>query len=142
MHPPHGDTKIEKIKSNLVYSIFFRIFAVEMIEIRNIHGQLLHRLDGADSLACVYLDGLDLRGASLAGADLSEAYLGFCDLSGADFRGADLSSARIEGCVVSGTDFSGADLSGADIDSTTDIATDAVIDDETLLPSAHRPAYM
>lgn len=124
-----------------MYLIFFRIFAVGMIEIRNIHGQLLHSID-AESLSSVYLDGLDLTAADFRGFDLSDSYIGFCNLTGADFRGADLSRARLECDDVAGADFSGADLSGADIDSTTDIEGDAITDDDTLMPSGHRPAYM
>ncbi len=117
-----------------------------MVEINNIQGEVIARLGEeqgcTDDLSTAFLDELDLSNADLEGADLSDAYIGFCNLTGANLRNADLSNATIECCKVKDADFSGADLSGAEIDSTTDICPEAIIDDETVFPSHHRPSYM
>lgn len=57
------------------------------------------------------LNGLVLRGVSLAGLNLSEAFLvgvdfTGSDLSGVNFQGADLSKAGLEGAVLKGADCS------------------------------------
>ena len=59
-----------------------------------------------------------LRGANLAGADLSHGLIEFADLSGANLSGAslrfaDAAGANFRGAILQGTDFQEADVSGA-----------------------------
>jgi len=59
-----------------------------------------------------------LRGANLAGADLSHGLIEFADLSGANLSGAslrfaDAAGANFSGANLHGTDFREADVSGA-----------------------------
>jgi uncharacterized protein YjbI with pentapeptide repeats len=75
-----------------------------MIEIKNRDGTLLHTVD-ADVLREVNLSGADLNGA-----DLSEAYL-----FGANLNGADLSEANLYGADLIGADSSSANLSWANL---------------------------
>ena len=56
---------------------------------------------------------LDLRGADLAGVDLSFVKLVGCDLRGAGLRGSLLVEADLRGASLTGADLSGADLTGA-----------------------------
>jgi uncharacterized protein YjbI with pentapeptide repeats len=85
---------------------------------------------GERNLRGAELDGVvcDLRGATLAGADLSLSFL-VADLRGADlrdadftganlktcdFRNADLRGARFRGALLEATEFAGAQMDGAD----------------------------
>lgn len=66
------------------------------------------------------LTGMQFRGCTFFGADLSKATLSGVDCSRADFRRADLSEAEagqavLEGCVFKNADLSGADLRGANV---------------------------
>jgi len=71
----------------------------------------------------IELEKVDLRGAELAGQDLSRfcfadsnldgADLTGCDLSKATFAGASLRNADLTDATLTGADFTGADLSGA-----------------------------
>jgi uncharacterized protein YjbI with pentapeptide repeats len=56
---------------------------------------------------------IDLRGADLRGAKLSEATLFAADLRGVDLRGANLFTADLSGAKLSGVNLCGTDLSGA-----------------------------
>ena len=118
----------------------------QKVVIKNMQGDVIARLGEeqgcTDDLITAFLDELDLSNADLEGADLSNAYIGFCNLTGANLRNADLSNAEIHCCEVTGADFSSADLNNAQIDITTDIWLDAITDDETIIPSHHRPSYM
>jgi uncharacterized protein YjbI with pentapeptide repeats len=76
----------------------------------DIHGAFVRRTD---------LSGASLRGANMAGADATNAIL----------RGADFSNA-----VLRGTILRGADLTDAK-NLTIDQLSEAIIDDDTLLPS-------
>ena len=72
------------------------------------------------------LDGQDLTGFALAGADLGgvslrEAILMNVDLTGGSLKGADLTGAALAGAILAGVDaseanFAGADLAGANLD--------------------------
>ena len=74
-----------------------RIFAPtknnEMVQIKNIHGEVIYTLPEGEELYRAILTGADLREADLRGADLSMAYLDGADLSGADLTDADLRGA-------------------------------------------------
>ncbi len=66
---------------------------------------------------------IDLSGARLVGADLSDANLRAVDISGADLtwaslRGADLRESKFTWCDAYYADFTGADLSGAELTAT------------------------
>jgi len=58
---------------------------------------------------------LNLPGADLVGADLSQAYLYGANLTGADLSVAFLRAADLYATYLSGADMTGADLSGADL---------------------------
>jgi hypothetical protein len=70
----------------------------------------------------IELEKVDLRGADLAGHDLSRfcfagsnlegANLSGCDLTGTTFSGASLKDADITGATLTGADFNGAELPG------------------------------
>jgi hypothetical protein len=72
--------------------------------------------------ASIELEKVDLRGADLAGHDLSRfcfagsnlegANLTGCDLTGTTFSGASLKDANLTGATLTGADFNGAELSG------------------------------
>ena len=94
-------------KINLVDSELFRTFALEMIEIKDIHGKLLAAID-ADTLEFADLSEMDLSYADLRGANLDHANLYFTNLEFADLRDANLRHAR-----TYGTHFGGASLEGA-----------------------------
>lgn len=80
----------------------------------------------------IELEKVDLRGAELAGQDLSRfcfagssldgATLSGCDLSGATFAHASLRDTDLTGTNLTGADLSGADLAGADLTGATGIA--------------------
>jgi uncharacterized protein YjbI with pentapeptide repeats len=74
---------------------------------------LLRRVSGL-----VRGDGLDRRGADLAGARLGGADLRRCDLRGALLVGADLRDADLSLADLIGADLRGADLGGADLSTT------------------------
>ena len=61
-----------------------------MVQIKNIHGEVILTLP----------EGEELYQAVLIGADLSLADLEWADLSGADLTDADLSSASTEGLIL------------------------------------------
>ncbi|MFD5082068.1 TIR domain-containing protein [Kitasatospora sp. NPDC058406] len=65
------------------------------------------------TLAGEDLSHRDLSGVDLSGADLTDARLLGADLSGADLRGATLAGARLDGADLSGADLRSADLRGA-----------------------------
>ena len=105
------------------------------VRVSHARDQALEQLVGAG----LWLDGLDLRGATLdelripgarwrgaqlAGASLRQANLRDCDLQGADLSDADLSGADLRDADLAGanlhqTCLEGARLSGARIDATT-----------------------
>jgi uncharacterized protein YjbI with pentapeptide repeats len=70
-------------------------------------------------LAGADLSGLDLRGRSLAGADAPGAVLRDANLAGASLRGAILRGADLRGACLDGSDLAGADLTGAQVDGAT-----------------------
>lgn len=74
-----------------------------MVQIKNIHGEVIITLPEGEELYEAVLVGEDLHEADLRGADLTDA-----DLSGADLTGADLSCA-----TTIGTRFDEAILDGA-----------------------------
>ena len=60
-----------------------------------------------------------LSGANLNGADLAGMYLGGANLSGANLNKADLTGANLAGANLSGANFNKADLTGADLNGAT-----------------------
>ena len=74
----------------------------KMVQIKNIHGEVIYTLPEGQELYKAVLIGLDLREADLRGADLMFADLEWADLSGADLTDADLSSASTEGLILEG----------------------------------------
>lgn len=103
-----------------------------MVEIKNIHGQVIAQVENpeevvrdiygnitatypADRTDDLDLSELDLREADFRGWDLSGAWFYFSDLRGADFREADLRYAHFENADLEGANFSDADLSWSDI---------------------------
>ena len=89
-----------------LYPEKMRIFAPtknnEMVQIKNIHGEVIYTLPEGQELYNAVLIGLDLREADFRGADLMFADLEWADLSGADLTDADLSSASTEGLILEG----------------------------------------
>ena len=100
-----------------------------MIEIKNIDGETLHKveaetLQGANlqeanlrrvNLQGANLQGADLRRVNLQGADLQGANLQVADLWAADLRGANLQGADLWAANLQGTDLQGANLWGANL---------------------------
>ena len=88
----------------------------EVVQGANLAG---YDLSGADlseaSLGRANLSGADLSEANLGRANLSEANLGKADLSGADLGRANLSGASLRGADLRGADLSGADLDEANL---------------------------
>jgi len=76
-------------------------------EWRQLHSEVLVDLRGAD------LRGAILSNSDLRGADLSSTYLRRVNFSDADLRGADLSDADLKGADLTAADLSRADLSRA-----------------------------
>ena len=76
-------------------------------------------LGGAILIAAILTDadlrGAWLRGAILIGAILGDADLRAADLGDADLRAADLTDADLRGAWLRGADLTGADLTGADL---------------------------
>lgn len=68
-----------------------------MIEIKNIQGKTITRIDG-DYMWNMYIHDTDLSNADFRDSRIAFARIVNCNLTGADFRGADLSKARIEKC--------------------------------------------
>ena len=87
-----------------LYPEKMRIFAPtknnEMVQIKNIHGEVIYTLPEGQELYNAVLIGLDLREADFRGADLMFADLEWADLSGADLTDANLSSASTEGMIL------------------------------------------
>ncbi len=101
-------------------------------ERRHYHGGLRDDIGGAMAALSrramilpgtgIELEKVDLRGANLAGHDLSRfcfagsnlegANLTGCDLTGTTFSGASLKDANMTGATLTGADFNGAELSG------------------------------
>ena len=79
-----------------------------MVQIKNIHGDVILTLPEGEELYEAVLVGEDLHEADLRGADLSMADLTDTDLTGADLTDADLSCA-----TTIGTRFDEALLDGA-----------------------------
>ena len=79
-----------------------------MVQIKNIHGEVILTLPEGEELYEAVLVGEDLHEADLRGADLSMADLTDADLTGADLTDADLSCA-----TTIGTRFDEAILDGA-----------------------------
>ncbi|HEX5807671.1 MAG TPA: pentapeptide repeat-containing protein [Anaerolineales bacterium] len=77
-----------------------------------------------DREAVIDLCGADLRGASLALANLKRLNLGEADLRNADLRGANLSKAYLSGTNFMSADLTGANLGGADLFSASLNSTD------------------
>ena len=86
-----------------LYPEKMRIFAPtknnEMVQIKNIHGEVIYTLPEDQELVYANLIGLDLREADLHGADLSMADLREANLSRADLTDADLSGACTIGTI-------------------------------------------
>ena len=102
------------------------------------------------NLSGAFLAGANLSGAHLGGADLSGVFLGGANLSGAFLVGADLSKSilpvvdlsdtKLSFADLSGADLSGANLSGADLsveleNFTFEQLSNAIINENTALPS-------
>ena len=73
-----------------------------MVQIKNIHGEVIYTLPEGEELYQAVLVGLDLHEADFRGANLMFADLEWADLSGADLTDADLSSASTEGLILEG----------------------------------------
>ena len=110
-----------------------------MVEIKDIHGKVLARLEDIepDDLGYAFFNELDLSYANFEGADLFHSCFWFCNLTGANFRNADLRYAELTCNTIEGADFSGANLECAMVDITTDLELDAITDVLTVLPSHH-----
>ena len=65
-----------------------------MIEIKNIHGEVIYTSEG-DSLKRAVFRDVDLSNADLRNAILTYAVLVRTKIDGADLRGADLRNARV-----------------------------------------------
>jgi len=110
-----ASTPIEQRHNNEVPPDALDAFLRAYLQGAELRGALL---GGAD-LFDADLAGADLRGADLGGAFLSEANLTRADLSGANLVGADLSAANLCGADLRETDLIRADLSGARYDGRT-----------------------
>ena len=66
-----------------------------MIDIRNISGEVIYRLN-KDDLYFAYLAYLDLRNADFRGKKLTRACFKCSIIDGADFRGADIRAAYFD----------------------------------------------
>ena len=73
-------------------------------------------LDNQEGGECAYLQGANLRGANLLGADLQRANLLDANLLGADLQRANLLDADLRGADLRDADLRGADLRDADLD--------------------------
>jgi uncharacterized protein YjbI with pentapeptide repeats len=78
-------------------------------------GRLIARLHSGGLLSRLALFGADLRGAELAGFDLSAAALAGANLSGANLSRARLVQADLHGSQLQRADLRGADAEGADL---------------------------
>jgi uncharacterized protein YjbI with pentapeptide repeats len=88
--------------------------------LRDPAGRTFLTLSGLD-LSGAYLDGARLTDACHPEARLDHADLSIANLDGADVRdaqlvGADLSNASLDGAILDGAQLAGADLSGARLD--------------------------
>jgi uncharacterized protein YjbI with pentapeptide repeats len=72
------------------------------------------------NMAGVHMEGADLRGARLEGADLCGAHLAGADLRGARLEGADLCGAHLAGADLRGAHLEGANLSEAHLEGNED----------------------
>lgn len=91
-----------------------------MVEIKNIYGEVLTKIEGIDTLkgadlSCLILieadfRGQDLRGTEFVGAELNNADFSNANLEGADFMGADVSGAIFENANLFGAVTSGCGL--------------------------------
>lgn len=79
------------------------------------HNKWLQNEEGGEKAD---LNGTDLSGAYLNGANLCGADLNGADLSGAYLNGTNLCEADLSGANLSGADLGGANLSGADLGKT------------------------
>lgn len=75
------------------------------------------------SFSYAIMEGADLRHATLAGADMHNAFAGEANMSGATFLRASLTNAQLDGAdltraVLAETDLTGADLSSANLHET------------------------
>jgi uncharacterized protein YjbI with pentapeptide repeats len=91
-----------------------KLKATKACEKCNLRGANLAGADLSKShLSGAELIGTNLRRANLSGADLSGASLIDAVLSEADLTGANLANADLSGSYMTGTKLAGADLSGA-----------------------------
>ena len=125
-----------------------------MVEIKNIHGQVIAQVENPEevvrdiygNIATTYpadrtydldLSELDLREADFRGWDLGCACFALSDLRGADFREADLSMADFFCAEFEGADFSYADLSSSNILDNIEIWWDEINFEGADLPMRH-----
>ena len=125
-----------------------------MVEIKNIHGQVIAQVENpeevvrdiygnivktypADRTYDLDLSELDLREADFRGWDLSCACFALSDLRGADFREAKLFLADFFCAEFEGADFSYADLSLSNILDNIEIWWDEINFEGADLPMRH-----
>lgn len=90
----------------MVVSKIMRTFAIEMIEIKDIHGKTLAMVD-ASTLEFADLSGLSLNYANLRGANLRHANLQFTDFTFACLDDADMTEADTNGMILDGASCEG-----------------------------------
>lgn len=125
-----------------------------MVEIKNIHGQVIAQVENPEevvrdiygNIATTYpadrtydldLSNLDLREADFRGWDLGCACFALSDLRGADFREANLFLADFFCAEFEGADFSYADLSSSNILDNIEIWWDDINFEGADLPMRH-----
>ncbi len=125
-----------------------------MVEIKNIHGQVIAQVENPEevvrdiygNIATTYpadrtydldLSNLDLREADFRGWDLGCACFALSDLRGADFREANLLLADFFCAEFEGADFSYADLSLSNILDNIEIWWDDINFEGADLPMRH-----
>lgn len=125
------------LKKNFADFKKLHIFAVEMVTIRNIHGEVIATIE----VPAEVLRGTDGQVIGLTPADRTyDLNLSFMDLHEADLRGWDLSMANFQDTDLTNADLSGANLSNSNIDCA--ILDGAILDGCEWPINYHHPAYM
>ncbi len=106
-YEPSQDIFKSKSKVVLAFTVLlFEIFLLVVVIPRTLNGTFLE----IDLRGYKFTEGINLKGARLAGADLRDAIL-----KRADLRGADLRHVNLEGATLTRADLSGANLEGANL---------------------------
>lgn len=94
------------------------------------------------SLSCANLDGADLRGANLVGADMKCVTLKGANLEGADLSGVDLCISDLRDAKLAGADFIDTNIDGVQFEGSVDADLKRAIVDKSRFYALDRNGFI